>query len=49
LERRDAAGPGAGPSAGEAAGQAQVLTVARGRPAVVALDAAGAVLERIEA
>jgi len=39
---------GAGPSADAAAGYGQVLTVTRGRPAVVALDAAGAVLERIE-
>ena len=39
---------GAGPSADAAAGDGQVLTVTRGRPAVVALDAAGAVLERIE-
>jgi hypothetical protein len=39
---------GAGPSADEGAGGAQVLTLTRGRPAVVALDPAGAVLERIE-
>jgi hypothetical protein len=39
---------GAGPSANAAAGHGQVLTVTRGRPAAVALDAAGAVLERIE-
>jgi hypothetical protein len=41
---------GAGPSGDAAAGDGdgQVLTVTRGRPAVVALDAAGAVLERIE-
>jgi hypothetical protein len=39
---------GAGPSADAAAGYGQVLTVTRGRPAVAALDATGAVLERIE-
>jgi len=39
---------GAGPSANAAAGHGQVLTVTGGQPAVVALDAAGAVLERIE-
>jgi serine/threonine protein phosphatase 1 len=39
---------GAGPSADAAAGYGQVLTVTCGRPAVAALDATGAVLERIE-
>jgi hypothetical protein len=37
---------GAGP--GAAADEGRVLTVTRGTPALVALDAAGAVLERIE-
>jgi hypothetical protein len=40
---------GAGPSADAAADDGPVVTVMRSRPAVVALDAAGAVLERIEA
>jgi serine/threonine protein phosphatase 1 len=39
---------GADPSADAAAGDGQVRTVTRGRPAVAALDATGAVLERIE-
>ncbi len=40
---------GLGPSAAEGSDEGRVLTVRRGRPALVALDAAGAVLERFEA
>jgi hypothetical protein len=39
---------GAGPAADGGADDGRVLTVTRGRPAVVALDPAGATLERIE-
>ena len=40
---------GAGPALGEASDAGRVLTVTRGKRALVALDAAGALLERIEA
>jgi serine/threonine protein phosphatase 1 len=40
---------GAGPSAASGSDDGRVLTVTRGRPAVVAFDPAGAMLERIEA
>lgn len=39
---------GAGPATGEGSDDARVLTVTRGRPALAVLDAAGALLERIE-
>jgi hypothetical protein len=39
---------GAGPSTGEASDDGRVLTVTRDRPALIALDPAGAMLERIE-
>ncbi len=40
---------GTGAASDEAADDRRVLTVTRGRPALIALDAAGALLERIEA
>lgn len=40
---------GAGPAVGEGSGEGRVLTVTRSKPALVVLDAAGALLERIEA
>jgi serine/threonine protein phosphatase 1 len=39
---------GAGPAGDESSGESRVLTVARATPALVALDAAGAILERLE-
>ena len=40
---------GAGPPIDEASDEARVLTVTRGKPALVTLDSAGALLERFEA
>ena len=39
---------GAGAATGEAADDARVLTVTRQAPALIALDGAGTLLERIE-
>ena len=39
---------GTGPAVGAASDEARILTVTRGTPALVALDAAGVLLERIE-